>query len=456
MRGAPKDIPSGWIETTIQELFAALDDDRTLHQGWSPQCEKVASGSEDEWGVLRTTSIQAGRFLPEHNKRLPDNLVPRPLLEVRAGDILITCAGPRVRCGVASLVRSVRKRLMMSGKMYRFRVPDDFIDPRYVEGYIQTPEAQSAIDAMKTGGSDSGLNLTHSRFRQLPIRVAPLNEQRRIMDTLEELESDLDAGITALERVKKKLTQYRAALLKAATEGTLTEDWRKQHADTEPASILLTRILAERRCCWEQDQLRKFLATSKEPHKNWKARYNEPSAPDATSLPALPDGWCWATCDQLAWNAGYGTSEKCRESNSGLAVLRIPNIIAGKLDVTDLKYAPPDYSEREEDLVRAGDLLIVRTNGSRDLIGRGAVVRGPLAVRLSFASYLIRLRLVPLSPLLRWVALTWGSAHVRQWIESRAATSAGQFNINLRVLCALPVPIPPLAEQEAIADIVED
>src|SRR5208337_763131 len=449
-------LPRGWAEAAIEDLLAPLEDGRTLHQGWSPQCESTPSESEDDWGVLKTTAIQAGSFLPEQNKRLPPNLAPRPLIEVKAGDILITCAGPRARCGVACLVRNTRRRLMLSGKMYRFRTPPEYMDARYLEAYLQTACAQDAIDRMKTGGSDSGLNLTHDRFRPLAVPVAPFNEQRRIIEAYEELASDLDAGAAAMERVRTKLGHYRSAVLKAAVEGTLTAEWRRQHPGTEPASELLKRILAERRRCWEEEQLRKFKEAGKEPPKGWKAKYKEPVAPDTANLPQLPEGWCWATVDQLTWSAGYGTSQKCSETNAGVAVARIPNIIGGRLDLTGLKYAPPEYSRSDEDLVRVGDLLVVRTNGSRTLIGRGAVVRETPALQLSFASYLIRLRLIPLPYLLNWISSLWESSHVRRWIEVRAATSAGQFNISLAVLNTLVIPIPPSAEQEAIAENVED
>src|SRR6266478_8202550 len=139
-----------WTEKPIEELFAPLEDGRTLHQGWSPQCEKAPSPSVDVWGVLKTTAIQAGEFQPEHNKRLPDHLAARPTIEVKEGDLLITCAGPRARCGVSCLVRHTRKRLMMSGKMYRFRVDPERADARYVEAFLQSERARFAIDKMKT------------------------------------------------------------------------------------------------------------------------------------------------------------------------------------------------------------------------------------------------------------------------------------------------------------------
>jgi type I restriction enzyme S subunit len=294
------------------------------------------------------------------------------------------------------------------------------------------------------------------QIKAFTFLLPPKREQERIADALDELLSDLDTAVAALERVKEKLKLYRASVLKAAVEGSLTAEWRAQHPRTEPAAELLKRILTERRHRWEEDQLAKFRAKGKEPPKNWKAKYKEPVSPDTATLPPPPDGWCWASLSQLSWSAGYGTSVKCRQSNEGLPVLRIPNILGGKVDLDNLKFAPSNYSEHEEELIHAGDLLVVRTNGSRLLIGRGAIVRDEPVKKLSFASYLIRLRMVPDASMLSWFSVLWDSPHVRRWIEARAATSAGQFNINLGVLETLSVPFPPLAEQEAIVETVED
>ena len=180
----------------------------------------------------------------------------------------------------------------MSGKVYRFRLPGDYIDARFVEAYLQTTTARDEIDRMKTGGSDSGLNLTHNRFRTLGVPVAPLDEQRRIVEIYEELASDLEAGVAAVERVRAKLRQYRASVLKAAVEGALTTEWRTQHPHSEPASELLKGILIKRRRLWEEDQLTRRKAAGKEPPMNWKAKYKEPVAPDTTSLTPLPEDWC--------------------------------------------------------------------------------------------------------------------------------------------------------------------
>ena len=90
------------------------------------------------------------------------------------------------------------------------------------------------------------------------LSLPPRPEQIRITDALDELFSDLDAGVASLEQARDKLKLYRASVLKAAVEGALTADWRAQHPQIEPASELLERILVERRRRWEEGQLRSF------------------------------------------------------------------------------------------------------------------------------------------------------------------------------------------------------
>ncbi len=191
-----------WQWLTLDDVLIQQANRKKVQQGWSPKCHDFPAAT-GAWGVLKTTAIQAGRFEPEHNKALPDHLDPKPGIEVESGDLLITCAGPRSRCGVPTLVRSTPERLMMSGKMYRFRA-DDRLDPRFLELWLLSPDAQRQIDAMKTGISDSGLNLTHGRFTRLPVPVPPLAEQQRIADLLEDHLSRLDAADAYLEAAQRR------------------------------------------------------------------------------------------------------------------------------------------------------------------------------------------------------------------------------------------------------------
>jgi type I restriction enzyme S subunit len=221
-----KSLPTGWAVAPIRTLMQPLPDGKLVHQGWSPQCEAGPARLDSDWGALKTTAIQDGAYFPEHNKRLPDTLEAKQRLEVQVGDLLMTCAGPRIRCGVACLVRATPSRRFISGKMYRFRANDALIDSRLLEAFIRRPETKALIDAMKTGISESGMNITHEKFSQLVVPVAPRPEQKRIADKLDTVLTCVDAVNERLARVAPLLKRFRQSVLAAATSGRLTEDWR--------------------------------------------------------------------------------------------------------------------------------------------------------------------------------------------------------------------------------------
>jgi type I restriction enzyme S subunit len=205
--------------------------------------------------------------------------------------------------------------------------------------------------------------------------------------------------------------------------------------------VLLERILAERRRRSEEARAR--------------GKYQEPIAADTSDLPKLPEGWCWATVDALIWDAGYGTSQKCTYEATGPPVLRIPNVQNQTIDLDDLKFATEAERLNPDGIVEPGDLLFIRTNGSRGLIGRGSVIVQQLPSAHHFASYLIRIRIVNVDAVPRWTGLAWHTPVLRSQILAEAASSAGQYNVSLTAARAFAVPLPPLAEQHRIMAEVE-
>lgn len=431
-------LPAGWEWTTVGDIAEVF-------RGASPRPKGDPRyfGGTIPWITIRDITRQPGKHLFETKEGV-----------TQAG----ACLSRRLPPGSLILSNSgtvcVPKILTVEGCIHdgfvAFDGLADRIDLNFAYWWFEYVRPD-LIQENRQGITQ--VNLNTEIVREIHFPFAPRAEQTRIADALDELLSDLDAGVAALEQARAKLDLYRAAVLKAAVDGSLTAEWREQNPDVEPASELLASTLAERRCRWEEQQLRAYEKRGQMPPKNWKTKYTEPAGPDTASLPTLPSGWRWATTEQLAWAASYGTSEKCHETDSGLAILRIPNIVGGRLDLRSLKYTS---AESRHELVDVGDFLIVRTNGSKGLIGRGAIIRSKPDRPLGFASYLIRLRLVPTPALLEWIGRFWGSSHTRSWIEKHAATSAGQYNISLGVLANLPVPIPPPQEQHAINEALAE
>lgn len=290
------------------------------------------------------------------------------------------------------------------------------------------------------------------QIKEFKLLLPPRPEQERIADALEELLSDLDAGVAGLQRIQERLPHYRAALLRTAVDGNFTAEWRDRHSELEPASELLGRVLAERRRRWEEEQLRKFAEAGNEPPRNWNARYREPIGPDTTHLPPLPRKWCWTSLDQLSVEIRNGYSIK-PTAEKGIPILRISAVRPLSLDLDDVRYLS-DRPGYEEFRVESGDILFTRYNGTRSLVAVCAVVPKLSSVILH-PDKLIRARLVS-GINGEFVAIAANVRSSRDFLESRIRTTAGQAGVSGSDLRQTPIPFAPFAEQEIIATEVAD
>jgi type I restriction enzyme S subunit len=208
-----------------------------LGQGWSPRCLNHPSGNVATWGVIKTTAIQHGTFAEGENKELPPQLEPKPHLSIVADDVLITRAGPRNRVGVACLVRKCRPRLLLCDKAYRLRVDKAKILPAYLEMLLNCPRVLADIERLKTGISDSGVNLTQDRFSRLSVLVPSLDMQRRTLDELEVISSQIDHMNQQIDSSLAIAVPLRQSILKMAFSGKLVA----QNSSDEPASVSCDR-----------------------------------------------------------------------------------------------------------------------------------------------------------------------------------------------------------------------
>lgn len=151
----------------------------------------------------------------------------------------------------------------------------------------------------------------------------------------------------------------------------------------------------------------------------------------------------------------YGTAQKSYETAVGRPVLRIPNVNRGKIDLEILKYS--ELSDREYETLRleVGDLLVVRSNGSADLVGLPAVV-SESAAGMAYAGYLIRVRPKLKDVLPEFLALMLQSPQIRRKIVTGARSTSGVHNVNAKELAALPIPDFDISTQAKIVREVEN
>lgn len=193
----------------------------SMGQGWSPKCANKNSIDDDVWAVIKTTAVQHGYFDYTENKILPYNLEPRNQHEISVGDILITRAGPRSRCGVCCLVRKTKQRLLNCDKVYQIKPNRDKILPEYMEYVLNSPRFLLEINHCKTGGNDSGVNLTQSRFLTIKIPVPSLYIQKKIVEQIESRLSMCDSIEQTVDTSLQQAEAVRQSILKQAFEGAL-------------------------------------------------------------------------------------------------------------------------------------------------------------------------------------------------------------------------------------------
>ena len=421
-------LPEAWRWVTLGDVVESMK---------NGIYRPASAYADDGTACLRMYNIDGGRIAWRDVKRMRLSESEIQEYELLPGDLLVNRVNSRELVGKAASIPLGLERCVFESKNIRVRIRHDVASPEFVSYRLLSEGSRYFTqNAQQVVGMAS---ISQPQVARFPLPLPPLAEQRRIVAEIEKQFTRLEAGVAALRRVQANLKRYRAAVLKAACEGRLVPieaelaKTGNREATFETGEALLARILAERRERWRG-----------------RGQYKQPLPTDTEHLPSLPRGWTWASLEQISQSSSYGTSTKCSQDNSGPPVLRIPNIAGGHIDLTDLKFAGPAESIQIGEELTPGDLLIIRTNGSKNLIGRSAVVRGSLVRATSYASYLIRFRLGDSRTLSDWVGTVWDVPFLRAWIEQRAATSAGQHNISMSVLCTMPFPLPPLAEQARI------
>lgn len=366
---------------------------------------------------------------------------------LKSGDVLVSMTRPNLNA-VALVPKSLEGAIGSTG----FHVlRSKWLKPEFLFALVQTDDFIEAMCDLVQGALYPAVRPKDISAHQFTFES--LAQQTRIVEKLEELLSDLDAGVAELKAAQRKLSQYRQSLLKAAVEGALTAQWRAQHTPTETGAQLLERILTERRARWEAKQLARFEAQGKAPPKDWRKKYPEPVRPDTSSLPELPEGWVWASVDELSPD-DLANGRSVPSADTGARVLRLTAMKDGWIDLNEYKNGDWSDEDAKQFAVTEGDILIVRGNGSLSLVGRAGLV-GKVAAQVAYPDTMIRLRVVDAVASPAWMGIVWRTRVVRSHIERRARTSAGIYKISQPDIVSAPIPVPPLAEQEFIQQWLE-
>ena len=338
--------------------------------------------------------------------------------------VLISCIGDLGKIGIAGTKLATNQQI---NAVTFF----DFVEPKFGYYFFKSTIFSNWLENNKSATVISIIN--KGRFSKAPFILPPSNEQKRIVSKIEELFSNLDAGRDVLIKTKIQLNQFKQSLLKKAFIGELTTEHRIKNHDDSISTLL------------------KIMESNKS--RQEKKLQKLPIPENTKPFHQIPNTWKWVRVGNVCLRLQYVTSEKANVSSDGIPVLRMGNIIDGELDFTNLKYYPKNWKNKDDFLLKSGDILFNRTN-SPELVGKTAEYKNNYQEAV-FASYLIRaivdFKILKPSLLSYYVNSVFG----RMFIKSVVSQQVGQANVNGTKFSLMLMPLIPMNEQKVLLDKIE-
>ncbi|HNX52232.1 MAG TPA: restriction endonuclease subunit S [Pontiellaceae bacterium] len=296
----PWEIPASWQWSTMGDVAAVVG-------GGTPKSDQAEYfGGNIPWITPADLSGYTEKFISAGARSITkaglDNSGARVM---PAGAVLFSSRAPIGYVAIAS-------NPVSTNQGFKSFVLQDGLTSDFVYYYLH--HAKKLAVEMASG--TTFLEISGKKAAQLPIPVAPLDEQRRIVAEIEKQFTRLEAGVSALKRVQANLKRYRAAVLKAACEGRLvpTEKW----------PITTIRDVT--------------LIVTKGSSPNWQG---------------------FEYCDD------------------GVVFVRSQNVCWGKLDLSEVAHLPAGFNEKEKkSVLKVGDVLLNIVGAS---IGRAAIATSDVA-----------------------------------------------------------------------------
>lgn len=380
---------ASWAKASLAEVLVAFESGSRPKGGVRGIDEGIPSIGGEHLNA-------SGGFRFENLRYVPVSFFERMTRgRIQEGDILVVKDGATT--GKVSLVRSdfPFETAGVNEHVFICR-PSPEVSSKFVFYFLFSQQGQQQILANFRGAAQGGI--TQDFASKVIVPLAPLAEQQRIVAEIEKHLTRLDAAIGALQRVRANLKRYRASVLKAAVEGRLVP--------TRPV---------------------------------------DPST-------GLPAGWLRTTLGKVLLTIQNGLSRRRGDVGTPTRVLRLSDIENGRIREDSPRLLPLSEKERKTYQLEPGDVLSIRVNGSRDLVGR--LIPFGSANRWTFCDHFIRLKPDTTAIEPSFLDMQAETQDARRHIELNMVSSAGQNTVSQVTLASLPIILPSISEQRRIIEEV--
>ena len=409
--------------------------------------QKRVQTSMREVPYLRVANVQRLHLVLDDVRTIMASEREIETLALQPGDLLLNEGGDRDKLGRGWIWDGQIPLCIHQNHVFRARIRVEGLIPRWLAYFTNSSFAQTYF--FGAGKQTTNLaSISSTRLKGLPIPVPPLPEQHRIVAAIETHFSRLDAAVVALTRAKSNVKRARASVLKAAVEGRLVPTEaalaRAEGRAYETGAALLARILDERREAWAAS--------------GGRGKYKEPVGIGGDGeVREVPEGWVWATVDELAGDGGRGLCDGPFGSNlksahyqdEGPRVVRLQNIGDGVFRDERAHITQPHFEALRKHEVRSGDLVIASLG---ETLPRACIIPEWLGeaivkadcIRFSLANHVLA----------TYLNIVLNSPPVRRRTTDRIH-GIGRPRLGLGGIREISLPLPPLAEQHRIVAEVD-
>lgn len=349
-----------------------------------------------------------------------ENKTGMDLLHVKNGDLLISS----INFHQGAIALNTIGDFVCSTHYQTFLIDTDRVKPEYLLMVLRSASFIKMVAGIKANGikNESGYDF----IGNFDIPLPPITEQARILAeyyaTLAEAEKNVSDGDSFSDGLLYDIQSEVSNLKK-----------EKQKREVESSAMQVVSFTSTRR--WEVDYILKEGRLDKVYSSFKYPKYS---------------------ISELQTESLFGLSVKASttQKKDMIPVLRMTNVVNGEIDITELKYLPLKCAvtpkEPEKWLLKDGDFLITRTNGSKELVGKAAVFHEEGVY--TYASYLIRYRFNTSLVLPEYVNILFMTPLVREQIAVMRRQGGGQYNLNSDEIGAIKIPVPSISEQQTVID----
>lgn len=346
---------------------------------------------------------------------------------VNSGDFLISCSGTmgRITCVPDDAPKGVINQALL-----RIRLQGDFINSDYFLKLFKSPVVQNLVLSKSVGGAIQNLAAV-KELKEISLPLAPLNEQKRIVEKLDEVLAQVDTIKARLDGIPAILKRFRQSVLASAVSGKLTEEWRGSNNNSPVESLIEKCIVTDSRN--NKNALKAFRAD--------EIKFN------------IPDTWAWVRLSRITEVvSGVAKGSKTKSEVVSRPYLRVANVQRGYLDLNEVKEILVPVEKAENLKLLKGDILF-NEGGDIDKLGRGWVWEEQIE-KCIHQNHVFRARCYSSDIEPKFIS-HYGNSSGKEYFLREGTQSVNLANINKTTLSLLPIPLPPKEEQKEIVRLVD-